>query len=169
MKEITLKLYSYKELSKEAQEKALAKWQEYIEDPFMQEHMGNLVMQELDGVGIKYEADTINTLYSLSYCQGDGLMFEGTLYYKGFTVKVKHRGHYYHKYTADVHVYDEDTCEDAPAIVCDEFLEIYRDICDTVERAGYDHIEYITSEEYFLEECEANDYTFESNGVMRNA
>ena len=50
-----------------------------------------------------------------------------------------------------------------------EFEELYQDICKKMERAGYEHIEWCTSEEVFIESCEANGYTFRENGEMENA
>lgn len=40
-----------------------------------------------------------NVYYSLSYCQGDGAMIEFDLYYYKKFVKIRHNGHYYHKYS----------------------------------------------------------------------
>jgi len=45
---------------------------------------------------------------------------------------------------------------------------VYAAICKKIERAGYDEIEYQQSEEAFREVCEANGYTFEKDGRMRN-
>lgn len=37
-----------------------------------------------------------------------------------------------------------------------------------MEIIGYDYIEYQESEENFREACDANEYTFEADGTMRN-
>ena len=50
-----------------------------------------------------------------------------------------------------------------------EFEELYQDICKKMERVGYEHIEWYTSEGVFIEACEANGYTFRENGEMENA
>lgn len=93
-------------------------------------------------------------------------MFIGRFEFKGQPVTVTHDGplsnHYCHKYTATI-----DTGEMRSKDV-DAFKAAYMEICDELERAGYDHIEYITSEESFIEACEANEYTFRENGVMEN-
>ncbi len=169
MKEIKLKLYDYDELSEEAKEKALSDWNEHNDDPFMQSHMINLLKEELDERGIKYDEDSIDVRYSLAHCQGDGFMFIGIFYFEGHTVKVKHdNGRYYHKYSRDIDIYDDETQEDAPEQVYTRFDKLYESVCDTMEQKGYEYIEWVTSEEHFAEVCEANGYTFEADGTMRN-
>lgn len=163
MKQITINLYTYDELSDKAKEKALAKFNEHNYDPMMSSHIGNLLMEELESRGIHYEASSIDVRYSLGYSQGDGLMFEGTLYDdKGRSITIKHSGRYYHSRSREID-YPEASEKEYK-----EFEDVYQDICKTIEKQGYEAIEYQQSEEYFREACEANEYTFESNGVMRN-
>lgn len=175
MKEITIKVYPYEELNDKAKERALADWNENNNDPFMQSHMINLLGEELDERGIKYgkhyTAQDPDVRYSLSHCQGDGFMFVGEFEFKGYLVRVSHSDpHYYHKYTAQMDwpefVGEEKEAEEEK--IAEEWLEIYRAICDEMEEKGYQHIEWITSEEHFAEECEANEWMFEANGEMRN-
>jgi hypothetical protein len=174
MKTITLELYSYDELSNEAQERALRDWNEDNNDPFMQSHMINLLTEKLDERGIEYgraigEQDP-DVRYSLAHCQGDGFMFEGGFKWDGYTVRVKHSGHYYHKYSRTMEIFDADGEEvDPDSKGAQKIMDEYNAICDEMETLGYDHIEWITSEENFREACEANEYTFEANGAMRNA
>lgn len=170
MKTKTITLYEYSELSPEAKEKALNQWNENNDDPLMQSHMINLLKEELEERKITYDEDSIDVRYSLSHCQGDGFMFEGRLNWNGYTIKIKHQGHYYHSYSKSVEMYKivdgqeiEASEEDANA-----FEEIYQAICKKMEQTGYDHIEYITSEESFIEACEANEYTFREDGTMEN-
>lgn len=169
MKKVEITLYAYEELSKEAKERAFGKWREEQYDPLMQSHMINLLGEVLDERGIKYGYPLIDldVRYSLSHCQGDGFMFEGDLTWKGKRVNVKHDGnaHYYHEYTASFDFNEEDAWTEAEE---NAFEADYRSICKVMERKGYDHIDYTTSEEYFMGECEANEYTFEENGAMRN-
>lgn len=170
MKTKTINLYEYSELSPKAKEKALNDWNEYNDDPFMQSHMINLLGEELDERGIKYgkqiTGEDPDVRYSLANCQGDGFMFIGTFEYKGQPVKVEHSGplsnHYCHKYTASFEFGDMKSKD------VDAFKGAYMEICDKLERAGYKHIEYITSEESFIEACEANGYTFREDGTMEN-
>lgn len=164
MKTITIKLYEYEELTPEAKERALKDWNEDNNDPFMQSHMINLLGEELDERGIKTESDP-DVRYSLSNSQGDGFMFTGDFSYKGETVHVEHHDpHYYHSRTAEF-TYDDSATE----FYRNTFELIYRSICKEMEQKGYEHIEWIQSEEYFIDACESNEYTFEANGAMRNA
>lgn len=168
MKEITIKLYSYDELSEKAQAKALSDWNEYNEyndDPMMQSHMINLLKEELDERGIKYDEDSIDVRYSLAHCQGDGFMFEGRLEWRGRTLQIKHSGHYYHMYSRTIEVSEGDELSDDEM---GQFVAVYEAVCKLMERAGYDQIEWTQSAENFSEACEANEYTFEENGTMRN-
>ena len=49
----------------------------------------------------------------------------------------------------------------------DDFDEnIYVPLCLRAEKRGYEEIEYESSEEYFKEECEANEWEFLENGDM---
>lgn len=164
-----LKLYEYSELSTEAKEKALRAWNETNYDPMMQSHMINLLKEELDERKIKYDVDSIDVRYSLAYCQGDGFMFEGKLTYKGKEVSIKHgSNHYYHSHTADFTYEDEEGNESMTEKQQAAFEVVYHAICKTMERTGYDEIEYQQSEEVFEQACEANEYTFEADGTMRN-
>jgi hypothetical protein len=171
MKEIKIKLYDYEELPKKAQEKALNNWAETVEDPMLQAHLDNLLTEELDERGVKYEASSINCMYSLSYCQGDGLMFEGTLEYKGHSVTIKHSGRYYHSNSKEItwNDFEGESKEAEEEKIAAAFEAMYQEVCKKIERAGYDEIEYQQSEEAFMQACEANEYTFEEDGTMRNA
>lgn len=172
MKEITIKLYSYDELTPEAQERALRDWNEYNDDPFMQSHMINLLGEELDERGIKYgyPRRDLDVRYSLGHSQGDGFMFEGTVEWQGMEARIKHRGHYYHSYSKEIDWYNLEGEEiDPEESDRDAFEKIYQEVCAVMERKGYEYIEWLTSEENFRDACEANEYTFEENGKMRNA
>lgn len=170
MKTKTITLYEYAELSPEAKERALNDWNEYNDDPMMQSHMINLLKEELEERGIKYDENSIDVRYSLSHCQGDGFMFEGELEWGKYTIYIKHSGLYYHSYSKTVEMQETDNLgfhiEDEKDEA--EFEALYQEICKKMERIGYDHIEHITSEESFIEECNANGYTFREDGTMEN-
>lgn len=166
MKTITKKIniYNIDQLSKEAQEKAREKFNENADDPFLQANLREYIHEELTEAG--YTHDEITPLYSLSYCQGDGLMFEGSVSdKKGNTYTIKHAGHYYHENSKEITGTDKDGNE----IETEKFNEkVYIPICKKIEQRGYDEIEYMTSMEAFKETCEANEYTFLKDGTMSN-
>ena len=173
MKTKTITLYEYAELSPQAKEKALNKWRETEDDPFMQSHMINLLKEELDERGIKYDAESVDVRYSLSSCQGDGFMFEGELVWGKYTIYIKHDGnsHYYHSNTANIEMQETDNLgfhmDDEHADV-KAFDALYHEICKKMERVGYEHIEYVTSEESFEQACEANEWTFREDGTRED-
>lgn len=177
MKEVTIKLYDVEELEPKAFTKAYDEWRQHVDDPFMQSHMINLLKEKLEERGMAYDVDSIDVRYSLAHCQGDGFMFEGILspdYGAGrcYTAKIKHSGHYYHKYSRTIEWLDADTGQEDDTEEGQKdlakFIEMYEEICKEMEEVGYSEIEYKESEEVFKEECEANEWTFEADGTMRN-
>ena len=94
MKQITINLYNFNELSESAKEKAIQDWIEHDDLPFLEGAMDDYLIDLLIDNGI--ESDNAKTFYSLSYCQGDGAMFEGSFMYQGVSIVAKQSGHYYH-------------------------------------------------------------------------
>lgn len=171
MKQVEVTLYNYSELSDEAKEKALSDRNREYNDPLLQSHMINLLGEKLDWYGIETESDP-DVRYSLSHSQGDGFMFIGSFSFKGNRVDIEHHDNlYYHKHTAQMTWPDfvGGEKENEEEEIAEEFITLYRTICDELEALGYDEIEYQTSSEAFEEECDANSYTFEADGEMRNA
>ena len=163
MKQKTITLYNYEELSEKAKAKALRDWNETNDNPYMQSHMINLVKEELEDRGIKYDVDSMDVRYSLSYCQGDGFMFIGKIMWRDQEIEILHsRGNDYHKNSA-VFSYDEEALTPAEF---GQFQAVYEAICDKMEQTGYDEIEYQQSEESFQQVCEANEWTFREDGTL---
>ncbi len=167
------KLYTVNELSPEAREKARIKFNENEDYPFLTDDLREYIHEELkergyEVLGVSTSANpSIRPLYSLSYCQGDGLMFEGTVreIKTGKEYTIKHAGHYYHEQNTSIGGEDKDGNE----IDTTDFEEtVYIPICEIVARRGYEIIEYEESEENFVQTCEANGYTFLSDGTMFN-
>lgn len=75
MKEIIVKLYKFVELSEEAQKTAIEKEVEFLNENFHCEGLTDLFKEDLKQ---HYGVDVENVYWSLSYCQGDGVSFEGT-------------------------------------------------------------------------------------------
>lgn len=169
MKEINIKLYEYGELSDKAKERALDDWNRGDYDPMMKSHMTNLLKEKLDERGMKYDTNSICAFYSFNNRQGDGFVFEGKIEHKGHTVDIMHSdAFYYHKYTASFDFQDDNGECTLSAGDMESFKQAYREICDDMEKIGYDHIEYEQSEDNFMSVCEANGYMFEENGKMWN-
>lgn len=172
MKTITkkFKTFSFEELNQEARDKARQTWNESNDYPFLQDDLREYIHEELQELGFEVvgfstsENPTIRPYYSLSYSQGDGLMFEGTVKdKKGNEYTIKHEGHYYHERSTEI----EGTDKNGEWISTKDFEEkIYIPLCKKIAERGYDAIEYMESEESFKETCEANDYTFLEDGTM---
>lgn len=162
MKTKTITLYTFDELSQEAKDKARQAYNYDSDYPFLQADLREYIHEELTDKG--YTHGLITPLYSLSYCQGDGLMFEGDVTDKnGNTYTIKHSGHYYHERSTTITGEDKDGEE----IETKEFEEnVYIPICKHVANRGYKEIEYQESEEHFSETCEANDYYFTIDGTL---
>ncbi len=179
MKTITKEynIYTIDELSKEAQEKAHKKWIEGNDYYFLSDDMNEKLHELLEENNIKDLNDTskpgtkpTQVVYSLSYCQGDGAMFEGMFQWKEYTIHIKHSGHYYHYNSKNFSIMLTETEEEPDNYqeVEEAFNTLYVDICKKLERYGYDYIEYEDSMEAFKEACEANEYTFLEDGNMFN-
>ena len=176
MKQKTIQLYDFEELSDEAKERALNDYNENNDYLFLEDYLNEYLNELLEEAEIK--TDNSKLFYSLGYCQGDGICFEGNFEYKGFNISVGHQGNYYHKNSVFIEVEnpnddeDDDLKTDLSEILTDEieakFQAIYNEICDKIEKAGYEEIEYNQSEENFKELCEANEYTFRATGEMDN-
>lgn len=162
-------VYTFDELSDEAKEYALEKMREseqefgfhFLSDD-MTEHLTEVLLPEAK---IKYSPENLKVYYSLSYCQGDGAMFEGVVKWRGYEVAIKQSGHYYH-YNSKTFYIETRHGNEAKQSVYDQFNEIYVDICQKLARYGYDQIEYTLSDEALKETIEANEYEFYENGRM---
>ena len=176
----TINLYKFDELDASAKDKALESWNnQYHDYCFLEESLNEYLKELLIEKGVKIHDDgDFKLYYSLSYCQGDGVCFVGNFELNGRTIFVRHNnGHYYHSNSVYIEVEHEDEDEDelrADIIEAleqtaeKEFIEIYDEICDKIEKSGYEQIEYEQSEENFKELCEMNEYTFEIDGTMNN-
>lgn len=161
----THNVYTIDELSDEAKEKALNDFNEhnYIYD--LEEQLTEYINGELEQSGYKV-LKSIKVYYSLSYSQGDGVMFEGTIEDKdGNVYTIKHNGHYYHEHSKTINAMDKEEND----IDTEEFdNNFYIPLCRKVEKVGYSEIEYQQSMEHFIELCDLNEYTFLENGTMFN-
>ena len=165
----TINLYTIDELKEQypdGYQKAIEKWREDIDYPFLEDYMTELCIELLEENEIVGKP---TVMYDLSYCQGDGAMFEGSFEWKGYTIDIKHSGHYYHYNSKDMSIYDKDGDEIVAGDIDIDFNNLYVEICDKLERAGYKYIEEEREEENILDTIRANEYTFESNGIMNNA
>ena len=123
--------------------------------------------------GITY-AD-IRLLYSLSWSQGDGLCFTGTIRKNGINLFLTHRYRYYFAKSVTMEFTDDESGEGldpndklSKDIEANNLRDIYLDICNKLEKLGYGILEYRMNDEEFLELCEDSEYTFLPDGTMKN-
>ncbi len=119
-----VKIYDYSELDERAREKVKNDYMENLDSSIFTEQ----VIEDLKEKGL----ENLRPLYSLSYCQGDGLCIYGSIDFKEITGELKnifyqdfklsdykvlkdlkkysqisfnHSGRYYHKYSVDIDIY----------------------------------------------------------------
>jgi len=182
MEEKTIKVYDFEELQEDIQEKVLNSFRENNDFYFLEEDLTEHLEEELQKHKIK-AVDKPKLRYSLSYCQGDGLSFVGDFEFKGirFYLREGNLSNYYcHSNTININMeyeynqdYDEDFTEELQELkekenekIEEEFTEIFHNICKTLEKVGYEHIEYENSEENIKDYIEANEYKFLENGAI---
>jgi len=159
----TYTVYKFEELSAEAQELAIQKWNEQDDLAFLSDDMDYKLDELLKEHHIT--SDDATPYYSLSYCQGDGAMFQGKLNWKGYYVDIKQTGRYYHSHSKEIDICTEENEQVADAFY-QEFEEIYQSICTTLEKYGYDCIETAQSPENVADILQANDYDFTLDGSI---
>jgi hypothetical protein len=166
MQTITVKyqVFNFQELNREAKEKAIKDHYEAEEYPFLESDLIESLKALLEQKKVKY--DNIKLLYSLSYCQGDGLCFTGNFEYKGKHYKITHSYRYYFSKSVEIEEIKEDENiylpfqdnKDHP------FIKLYLSICKELEKEGYGILEYRMNDKEFAEFCESNDYKFLKTG-----
>lgn len=155
------KIYSYNELCDDAKERAINKFIENNEYDTLPDDLYNMTLCELEERGIK-TGDNFRVYYSLGYSQGDGLCFVGNFEYHDYIIKVKPSGGMYnHKYSTHFEFYDNEL---NPVDDSEDFKRVYYDICDKMEKAGYEIIEYEQTEEFIEDFFNANEIEFYHNG-----
>ena len=147
MQTITINRYGFNELSPEAQAKALDKiraneYENYPQDLLseaMDQEASNLLFGNYDGLH-----KSLKLYYDLSHSQGSGVSFAGEIFASDkpnltlpencYRVEITHSGRYYHEYSFDVELFNENYDEiDGAESVTEEL----RTICQQLKRYGY--------------------------------
>lgn len=81
----------------------------------------------------------------------------------GLSARVKHRGHYYHKYETDIDVFDA-TGDYASKEFTEAVTDLLRDFMEWIYRQLEKEYDYQTSDEALIETIEANEYEFFQDG-----
>lgn len=168
-----IKVYEYKELTKDAQKVAYENWRSGVEHDFLEESMIDKLFTLLKKYKVTLPDNSMPKIsYSLSYCQGDGAMFYGDYVWRKYTIKIKQSGRYSHSNSKIVDIYkdihDNGEYNDASEKTYQDFEKVYQKICKELENYGYKCIEDAESIESFKYCCEDYKYTFTENGKMEN-
>ena len=164
MENRTYTVYKFDELpTQEAKDKAIAHERNSNDLPFMSDYMDELARNLLAEHKIHF--DTLRVFYSLSNCQGDGVMFEMSGKWKNYFITVKHSGHYYHEHSKDTTITTR-ADNDAKEEIYKEFDAVYVTICKELEREGYNYIEQEQSDENIAETLRINEYNFTIDGLI---
>jgi len=160
----TITLYNFDELSKEVQAKVLQNFRDDDECEYLPDDM-QYYFKEL---ARENNINVINSkiYYSLSYCQGDGAMFEGYFQWRGYNVNIKHAGRYYHYNSKDITITDDEGNDIDDGQIYEEFNTLYVSICKELARYGYDCIDSHNSDENLIDMIQANNYLFTNKGVI---
>jgi hypothetical protein len=181
MKKITVvySVYHFKELSREAKDRAIKDWYEDEDYPFLEDNL----TESCKGLLEQHKITGGPTLgYSLSYSQGDGLNFTGSFQWRGYSVNISHSWRYPFASASEITLYDKGDEEliSASARIdpeldkskegkkLNQFIKIYLDICRQLEKEGYGILEYRMDDKEFAEHCKSNGYNFFKNGKMAN-
>lgn len=166
----TITLYTFDELPKEIQKKVIERFQNSEEHYFLGEQMQEKIDELLKENNIVGDA---KVMYSLSYCQGDGAMFEGSFVWNGYNIPVKQSGHYYHynsKSIGEITTIDGEEITDSKKYqdIENEFNALYVEICQKLAKWGYSCIESDLEESNIIENIKANEYTFTIDGRIES-
>jgi glucan biosynthesis protein len=153
----TIKIYNFDELNEDIRKKLIEQELENQYEMYLECSLYNDMKEKASELLKKYfknnNAELKDVYYSLSYCQGDGAMFEFDLYYYNKYVKIKHHGHYYHKYSFFIDTWEltekqENQLKEKVLKMFEEFEEYGWKLVDIRNFTEADAIEYLKSCEY---------------------
>jgi hypothetical protein len=183
METIEIKTYKFEELGKEAKTRAIEDFGQHSREywdllPFY----SDMCLEKLEDEGFKGD---FKIYYRLTYCQGDGMSFEGSFdlldYLKvnklltrfknvfddDTRASIKQVGHYYHYNSMELYMPEfkegkEELGQDLTGII-EEHIE---SLSKKLEKEGYEQIEYRLSDEAVIEDIKAEDCSFLENGDL---
>ena len=152
----TIKIYNFDELSEDVKRKLIEKEIEeqheiYIND-FLEYDMKEKANELLQKYFKNNKATLKNVYYELSYCQGDGAMFEFDLYYYNKHVQIKHSGYYYHMYSFTIDTWE--LTEKQENQLKEKVLKMFEEF----EEYGWGLVDYRITEAEAIEYLQENEY-----------
>lgn len=191
MKTIELTLYKFDELSDESKQNAIETQRNSDYNIYLDSFDDDAHEQIIDA-GFRGK---IKLQYSLSYCQGDGLSFSCDYFDKlndlfieilgegkqktidclinncSFVLKSNNQYCFASKndldfYLDNYYVKSQSNIDLVVEKVREKLENLYIDLCKSLEKQGYNEIDYQNSDEYISEMLISNDYDFTENGVI---
>ena len=152
-----IKIYNFDELSEDVKRELIEKEIEeqhetYCED-FLEDDMKYYAKELLKKYFKNNNATLKQVYYDLSYCQGDGAMFEFDLYYYNKHVQIQQYGHYYHRYSFIVADSYELT-EKQENQLKEKILKMFEEF----EDYGWSLVDYRITEAEAIEILQENEY-----------
>jgi hypothetical protein len=181
MKTISVNLYSINELEPKAKENALNKLRD-LEAYYINQNVSENFAIELEERKLDLKA-----FWSLSNCQGDGVAFEGSLSKNDILrlelatiedidaielecIDIKLHGRYTHENSMSLFSHCDNRANNVTIEKVEKsVLEYLQALSKEFKAMGYNDIAHQTSDIVLIDMCEANEYTFEVCGRMRNA
>lgn len=160
-------VYTFDELSDEAKQKAIEKQRDFENEYGLKHWLPDEMDYQLSELLRRYKmkCDDAKVYYSLTHSQGDGAMFEGTVYWGAWRIEVRQSGHYYHYNSKQFWNFESvKTGREPSDKTLSKFNEAYVALCRELERAGYHAIDYALSDEVLIENIKANGHEFYEDG-----
>jgi len=189
MKTTTVNLYEFSELTEEVQKKLIKRFKENIDINFEMDLFQDDCVEQITEAGFTNP----KIRYSLSYSQGDGLSFSADNYtklkelfiqvlgvnkektiellLKHYWIQIKSEGRCCFASKTDIEFTldygkDFENIEKVYENVQEKLQDIYLTLCKSLEKQGYQNIDYYYSDEYVIESLEANNYL--ADGTIYN-
>ena len=152
----TIKIYNFDELSEDVKRELIEKEIEYQHEAYCEDCLKSDMEYKANELLKKYfknnSAELKDVYYSLSYCQGDGAMFEFDLYYYNKHVSIKHYGHYYHMHSFTIDTWE--LTEKQEKQLKEKVLKMFEEF----EQYGWDLVDYRITEAEAVEILQENEY-----------
>lgn len=193
MREATIKLYQFNELSEEAQKKVIENMQK--DDSFLMYDWYEYVFEIFkEDMYKKYSCDVRDIFFSGFWSQGDGASFTGRIFIKDYLEATKQKskyrslwkyleeyepnidigqsGHYSHENTMyfNDHSFYEGTEKQQEQLykIMEEIEDTFREEARQLYRELEQEYEYLTSDECIKEEIINAEYEFYADGTQPN-
>ena len=153
----TIKIYNFDELDEDVKRKLIEKEIEEQHELYCEDWLLNDLKEKAKELLKKYFRNNYTDLkyvyYDLSYCQGDGAMFEFNLYYYNKHVQIQQYGHYYNKYSFII-ADNYELTEKQEKQLKEKILKMFGEF----EKYGWSLVDYRITEAEAVEMLQENEY-----------